>query len=67
MSVYLPGSVTVTETKIFKMASGSGHFELFFIHKILIFRVTKIKNGDDLPIQWLNDLVFANFNNHFED
>ena len=39
----------------------------FFIHKIFIFYETKLKYGNDLPIQVLNDLVFANFNNYFEE
>ena len=39
----------------------------YFINKIFVFHETKINYDDDLPIRVLNDLVFANFNNNFEE
>ena len=38
-----------------------------FINKIFIFHETEMKFGKNLPIQVLDDSVFANFSNYFEE
>ena len=63
MNVYLPGSVAVARTKIFKMASGS-HFEYSFSFIKSSFIMTFGKN---FPIQVPDDSVFANFSNFLEE
>ena len=65
MGMYLPGSLAVAWTKIFKMAPGS-HFEYSFISQIFIFYETEMKFSDNLQIQVLNDSIFANFFNNLE-
>ena len=38
-----------------------------FIHKIFIFHETEMKFGENLPIKVMDDSVFANFSNYFEE
>ena len=67
MGVYLPGSVTVTGTKIYSIWHPAAILNNSFIHKIFIFHETKIKYDNNLPIQVLNDLNFANLINYFKE
>ena len=65
MGVYLTGSVA-SRGQRYSRWRPAAILNNSFIHKIFIFHETKIKFGDDLPIQLLNDLVFENFSNYFE-